>query len=256
MAAVPAPGDADSPRAFTAETLWESWQAFDPGVTGYFAPSGARLEPPPAIRLPGRIGSGVAVSSTCGDGICQPLEPNTCPVDCLDEIELPLCGNGICEPDANEDLLLCPADCGPYAGLSCGNGVCDADESGLTCPADCAPGDYFRPAVPPLCGNGICDPTESTLSCAADCPSSDIIAAGNCTITGEGIYLRSGPGTDFDTVGQIFAGDTLSGTGVSEDGRWFLVENARGQSAWIAGWLVRAEGSCERLPVVAGPARR
>lgn len=247
-----APDGTAEDRAFTAETLWETWEPFDPGITGYFAPDGARLEPPPTIRLPGRTSSGVAVSPTCGDDICQPLELNTCPVDCQAQIDLSLCGNGICEPEANEDLLLCPGDCGPYAGASCGNDVCDADESNLTCPVDCAAGDYFSPVFPELCGNGTCDPTESTLSCAADCRSSDVIPAGSCTITGSGINLRSGPGTDSDTVGQLLEGETLSGTAISADGRWYRVENARGQSAWVAGWLVRTEGPCERLPVV-GP---
>jgi hypothetical protein len=70
-------------------------------------------------------------------------------------------------------MLVCGADCGPWAGEACGNGVCDADESGITCPVDCEAGEYFRPISPALCGNGICDPTESALNCREDCRAGD-----------------------------------------------------------------------------------
>ena len=106
---------------------------------------------------------------TCGDGICTRREQRVCPVDCVDPATLLSCGNGICETDQGEDLILCGADCGPWAGEQCGNGICDADESGLTCAEDCAPGDYFDPVDPTLCGNSTCDATESALTCAEDC---------------------------------------------------------------------------------------
>jgi hypothetical protein len=109
------------------------------------------------------------VAPDCGDGVCRLRERITCRVDCLDQIELPGCGDGVCDLESGEDLLVCAADCGPWAGDSCGDGVCDTSESGLTCPADCAPDQYFSPIRPQECGNGTCDVTESALNCPADC---------------------------------------------------------------------------------------
>jgi hypothetical protein len=125
------------------------------------------------MSIPERPQRSPLARATCGDGVCLPRERITCRVDCLDSIDLPTCGNGLCEPEANEDLLVCGADCGPWAGEQCGNGTCDQDESGITCPADCEPGRYFSPIIPALCGNGVCDPTESALNCSEDCRLGD-----------------------------------------------------------------------------------
>ena len=40
---------------------------------------------------------------TCGNGICEPMESNTCPVDCPTQ-----CGNGICQ---SGESITCPVDC-------------------------------------------------------------------------------------------------------------------------------------------------
>ncbi len=106
-------------------------------------------------------------ASDCGDGVCLLREYTACPVDCLDQINLPGCGDGTCDLDAGEDLLVCAADCGPWAGDTCGNGTCDAGENGVVCPADC--GQQFSPVQPEQCGNGTCDPSESALNCPVDC---------------------------------------------------------------------------------------
>jgi hypothetical protein len=107
------------------------------------------------------------VAPDCGDGVCKLREHISCPVDCLDQVELPGCGDGTCDIAAGEDLLVCAADCGPWAGDSCGNGTCDPGENGVACPSDC--GQEFRPFQPEACGNGTCDPSESALNCPADC---------------------------------------------------------------------------------------
>lgn len=150
--------------------VWDTWIAFDPGVTSWFGPDGVKREDLEAIRLPD-MQRALPPSDTCGDQVCQSFELSSCPIDCTAWLDLSACGNGVCEPDANEDLLLCAADCGPYAGAACGDGTCAADESGVTCPTDCAPDQYFSPVMGALCGNGTCDVTESSLTCAADCVS-------------------------------------------------------------------------------------
>lgn len=192
--------------------------------------------PPPAPLVP----------ATCGDGLCDPGESDVCRVDCPFRFPLPACGDGVCSADQGEDLVLCPADCGPFAGEQCGNGTCDPDESGLTCPADCAPDRYFEPVDPALCGNGTCDPTESALSCPSDC------AADQCAVSGDNLNLRAGPSTVFPVVGVLNAGETLPVIGQSLDSTWYVVDYL-GIQAWVAGWLATASGPCEGLAVIAAP---
>ncbi|NDJ77194.1 MAG: SH3 domain-containing protein [Chloroflexi bacterium] len=217
---------------------------------------------------------------TCGNGVCEPGEEDNCPLDCLDpEMMANCCGNDLCETDLGEDLITCSQDCGPWSGSDCGNGVCDPDESGLSCPADCAADDTFDSYNPDLCGNGVCDPTESALNCASDCaaprledapppdapPANGDAAgdadgtagddattdpsAGRCTLTGDNINVRRGPGTGYAVRGTLATGETLTASGLSPDGLWFLVDHPAGQ-AWVASWVVTAVGPCGALPTV------
>jgi hypothetical protein len=131
--------------------------------------SGAMMSVDLNIQTPRRPLRVPLAERSCGDGICTRRERSTCALDCMEPDDLPNCGNGLCEADQGEDLLVCGADCGPWAGESCGNGTCDADESGLTCAADCALNEYFDPVDPSMCGNEICEMTESAMTCPGDC---------------------------------------------------------------------------------------
>lgn len=57
--------------------------------------------------------------------------------------------------------------------------------------------------------------------------------------------LRAGPGTEFERVGGVQAGDALRLVGRLADGSWYQLENG----AWIAAFLVEAPAA--ELPVVA-----
>lgn len=59
--------------------------------------------------------------------------------------------------------------------------------------------------------------------------------------------LRSGPGTNYDVVGQAGAGQALDLVGRSAAGDWYQLANG----AWIAAFLV--EGSVGEIDVVAAP---
>lgn len=50
--------------------------------------------------------------------------------------------------------------------------------------------------------------------------------------------LRSGPGTNYDVVGQVGHDDQLLITGRNEKGDWWEVETTEGETAWISGELV------------------
>lgn len=70
----------------------------------------------------------------------------------------------------------------------------------------------------------------------------------------DGIFLRTGPGTNFSSVGVAAQGDSGALIGISEDGQWYVV-NAPGLSdgrVWVFGEFVDATGA-ENLPVVPTP---
>ncbi|MBI5961274.1 MAG: FecR domain-containing protein [Chloroflexi bacterium] len=167
-AAVPGP-ETDNPPA--AAAAFEEFLELSPGMGLLTDRYGAVLEQQQDIQFPAvrsRAPELPLALASCGDGICADDENAAiCAPDCV--LNLATCGNTICEPEQGEDMLLCAADCGPWAGDSCGNAICDPDESGLTCAADCAPDDYFDPINPAQCGNALCDSTESALSCPEDC---------------------------------------------------------------------------------------
>ncbi|MEW6181988.1 MAG: SH3 domain-containing protein [Bacillota bacterium] len=53
------------------------------------------------------------------------------------------------------------------------------------------------------------------------------------------INLRSGPGTNYAIVGRTSTGQKL--TGLGKQSEWYKVKLTGGKSAWIAGWLVKAQ---------------
>ncbi|MBZ0293811.1 MAG: SH3 domain-containing protein [Anaerolineae bacterium] len=60
--------------------------------------------------------------------------------------------------------------------------------------------------------------------------------------------VRSGPGTDFNIVGQVQPGQSLKVVGVSGD--WYLIELAEGGQGWVRNDVVSIEGPCDNLPVI------
>ncbi|MDD4561996.1 MAG: N-acetylmuramoyl-L-alanine amidase [Syntrophomonadaceae bacterium] len=63
------------------------------------------------------------------------------------------------------------------------------------------------------------------------------------------VYLRSGPGPNFDNVGSVSGGDILSVLG--QEGDWYKIKKADGSSAYIAGWLVHSTNAA--VPTLATP---
>ena len=84
-------------------------------------------------------------------------------------------------------------------------------------------------------------------------PSESGEATGTVTAP-DGVYLRTGPGTNYPFVGVAAQG--LSGTiiGVSEDGEWwqFAAPNIAGGSVWASAQYIEATNT-EDVPVVASP---
>ena len=81
------------------------------------------------------------------------------------------------------------------------------------------------------------------------------------TATPEGYHLiiqsryqniRSGPGTDYEVIGQVVQGARLRVIGRSEDGRWLVID-FRGQFGWVAAWIVETFGTHNLIPVLPAP---
>lgn len=72
-----------------------------------------------------------------------------------------------------------------------------------------------------------------------------------CTITGNAVNIRTGPGTNFDAIGTLVDGVQFIATG--QNSGWYN-GTYNGQSAWVAAGVVNASGNCANLPTVQAPA--
>jgi hypothetical protein len=64
------------------------------------------------------------------------------------------------------------------------------------------------------------------------------------------VNIRSGPGTNYPTIGQISATTELNIIG--QNGQWYVV-NYSGQQGWVAGWVTTLKGNCTGLAFVTAP---
>jgi heat shock protein HslJ len=77
-------------------------------------------------------------------------------------------------------------------------------------------------------------------------------AATGTAIAPDGVFLRSGPGTNYPYVGAVPFGTTGEIIGVSQDGAWWLATapNQPGSQVWVTADWVEVTGA-ENVPVVA-----
>lgn len=72
-------------------------------------------------------------------------------------------------------------------------------------------------------------------------------------VNADGGSLYSGPGTMYDEVGEVVAGDAFEVVGRNEDGDWLVVLTEEGEEAWLAAELVD-EVDVAGVTAVAAPA--
>ena len=92
------------------------------------------------------------------------------------------------------------------------------------------------------------EPTEEAM------PESTTETPSTVTVTGTVVNLRTGPGTDHPTDGQVHAGDQLQVTGRNQDGSWLQIMHptTTGEHVWIYGSLTGIDGATvQTLAVVA-----
>lgn len=87
-----------------------------------------------------------------------------------------------------------------------------------------------------------------------DLPEPAADAATGTVIAPDGIFLRTGPGTNYPYVGAAPVDETGEIIGVSEDGEWWLVNapNLPGGQVWVSAEFVEVSNA-ENVPVVAAP---
>ncbi|MBN1200345.1 MAG: SUMF1/EgtB/PvdO family nonheme iron enzyme [Anaerolineae bacterium] len=77
-------------------------------------------------------------------------------------------------------------------------------------------------------------------------PDTEPVKAVN--IDGGTVNIRAGPGLEYDVVGSMPVGDSLTVTGISQDGEWYRVDEG-GRQGWIYASLVSMSGG-PALPIV------
>ena len=99
-------------------------------------------------------------------------------------------------------------------------------------------------------------PTETPVPTPTEAPPTEIpptevlepvILAGDSNIN-----LRSGPGTDYETVGILGSGGSLKIVGRNADSSWWQVSASEGL-AWVAASVVTANNVDDSIPVVEAP---
>jgi hypothetical protein len=107
-------------------------------------------------------------------------------------------------------------------------------------------GDVSAPTFTPL-------PTATPLpetpsESATDIPPSATTPSAMIEVGEGGVNVRSGPGTDFDTLGRLESGENAIVTGRYAD--WWQIDYG-GTPGWVAGWVVTAsntDGVAEVVP--------
>lgn len=89
---------------------------------------------------------------------------------------------------------------------------------------------------------------------SVDLPEPAEGAATGTVIAPDGVFLRTGPGTNYPYIGAAPFGETGEIIGVSEDSAWWLANapNQPGGQVWAAAEFVEVSGA-ENVPVVAAP---
>jgi ABC-type branched-subunit amino acid transport system substrate-binding protein len=72
------------------------------------------------------------------------------------------------------------------------------------------------------------------------------------TITSERQNVRSGPGLQYDILGQLNQGEQQRVIGTSIDYTWVIID-FRGQQGWLATYLLDVFGDLNTLPIIAPP---
>ena len=86
-------------------------------------------------------------------------------------------------------------------------------------------------------------------------PLSDQVASGTKTLEfTDSIFLRAGPGTNYDKLGSEPAGYVAPVTGKSEDGKWYQIAYGARNRVWVSVDWTYVESGTNDIPIVQAPA--
>ena len=94
-------------------------------------------------------------------------------------------------------------------------------------------------------------PTDTPLPTATPAPTATSTPAAPYVVASKTVNLRSGPGTNYPTVGSALAGKQYTITGRSPDGAWFEICCVNKAAAWVAKSVVTLGGDAGSVKVAA-----
>lgn len=109
--------------------------------------------------------------------------------------------------------------------------------------------EILPPTPTPIATSIRASPTQASQGSANT--SNNNAPAGICTASGNGINIRSGPGTNYPGIGTLSAGTFLEVTGTNND--WLTVRLNNNRLGWVSHGVVTLNGPCTGLPVIQAP---
>ncbi len=89
------------------------------------------------------------------------------------------------------------------------------------------------------------------MNAAGEVPIVEIISGSGPVVSGlviQGLNVRSGPGTNFESFGTLISNDVVLITGKDSSGKWIQIQY-KGQVGWASSEFLRIDAGTESLPV-------
>lgn len=121
--------------------------------------------------------------------------------------------------------------------LTLGAGGTASSSSGGALPSATPQPAVGQPSATPLPSGPAASPTPNVCQ----------VTAGNVNVN-----VRTGPGTEFDAIGALFAGSSAEVIGRNSTATWYVI-NYNGRQAWIASSATQISGPCGNLTIYQSP---
>ena len=96
--------------------------------------------------------------------------------------------------------------------------------------------------------------SETTAEPTAIIDPAEVTTDGSMLTLSNGVYLRSGPGPEYEVLGSEPSGFTAPVTGRSEDGEWYQIKYGANVRVWVAAAFSSLTVSKTSVPIVVAPA--
>ncbi|MFN3706457.1 MAG: SH3 domain-containing protein, partial [Thermoflexales bacterium] len=99
-------------------------------------------------------------------------------------------------------------------------------------------------------------PTATPEAAAGQSPAAGAPSeAPSVTVTNEFVNVRTGPGVEYDKIGELRQGQSVAVRGKSQDGKWWQIAfpSGSGGVGWVIGDYVQPNAAASNVPVAAAP---